>query len=355
MRHPQYVAIREGGKNILARPWTTAALSVATFAMAIGLFVVAHVESVAVTSQQDRLVARGAYVLQIYGAGGVHLPAQRCDQLNSIDGVIAAGGIVSSASIDLRLAEDVGTSIVEVTPGMLRVLWPQISATSPTGVATGSSVTTHFGLTPGARLLSSDPSRSNIAVRHPATSPARLSAFDTSVVVPVPPLDTVQDCYVESTPETSASVLRLARTWFDEALRAEAVAFFTADLSDQTPQDRLDSRISSWLALAVGFGCLGAVLLGWRARKAEFALYASLGMRVPTIFTILIVECVAVLLVPIGVAALASILILKPEPLEMASIFAAQIKLVAIALLAVPAGLASVWPRQIASALKDSN
>ncbi|MDP3952608.1 hypothetical protein [Microbacterium sp.] len=347
-----YSRVREGLKNVASRPVLSALLALASVAVAGATLSLSVFESSSIVAQERALREQGAYTLQMYAASGAPLPAERCDALRDVDGVVSAGGVLSTQTIYPKNDSGVGRVLAMVTPGMVEIIWPAEGLKSTTGLIAGKALSQHFGLRDEAwiGMVGESPLKVGAATE----SSARDENYDNRLVEVAPPIGTITSCYLEAVAGAAVPITALSETWFDPSLDVSVAPVFVADSTATPPQQRLDERVArlaSWSGAAV---MVSIFLLTWRSRRGDFALYRSLGLRRGDLTMILTTECVVLLVTPMAVAFLTLLAYTEPEGLVLQSLLLDAAKLLIVCIVTPPLALAAVWSRSASQAIKDS-
>ncbi|KZX20778.1 FtsX-like permease family protein [Rathayibacter tanaceti] len=277
------------------------------------------VEIGALESRAAELVSAGATVLSITGADRRPLPAARCEQLREVGGVVAAGGTIATST--LHDPDGVAVSLLRVTAGYPTVVWPGPALRHDLGTSAvvGELLAARAGLHgPGALtgLAEGDPT-ATVQIDQVAGRSSRLPFADRAVVVTEPATGTVQECLVEADPGAGSAVAALAVSWFPADLEASAAPIAPALDGVQS----LDESVSARLSL-VG-PPLGAVLCAmglaaaWLARRADIALYRSLGLSSARLLLMLTVETALTSGVGLAIGLAVSTVLLPWSPLAL--------------------------------------
>lgn len=234
------------------------------------------------------------------------LPSPRCDALQEIDSVVAAGGRISSRSTDLTVIPSQRVQVDVVTPGFPRTMWPELALTGDLSLVAGSDVSRRLSLESGNYIDTSKP-ETTYQVSTVAKHAARISRFNNSLVVTSPTDQLVQECYVEAFPGSVDDVERLLGEWFEPHLAVSVTKVLPPRGTDPDPEVDYQSRVGRFLPILCGLMVSMLSLSMLWARRQEFALYRLLGASHAEAFGIFLVEFLAIYLVPvtIGVTAMA--------------------------------------------------
>jgi hypothetical protein len=301
----------EAWEQVKSRPavWLVTGLMAA---LAGAMVVYASAGEVAgLTREQSALEDAGRYGYTVQNRDGAGVPAARCDQLTAVDGVEAAGGVMSSERVVLEQDRSQGLTAVEATPGYLNVVWPTVQGTD---AVAGAGTAEHFGLVPGARITLDRPraGRLNVAVGEVAPASTREPARDNAVIVPATAQGLVPNCYVIAAPGAYDSVGALLTGHFSPT--QVVVGPFTAQVRQVVdPDERLDRRSSRTLPLAAA-GAL-VVLHGIVALmvRGEAAIYRLSGITWAGSATMCLVRWVAMVLLPAAMGTGVAVIALAPE------------------------------------------
>ena len=246
----------------------------------------------------------GSTAFQVVGPGGGRVSAIRCNAITSINGVLAAGGILATEPVQLASQPDETLNVVTVTPDFAAAAWPSFAG-SHSSVIAGSYFRT-LKWTSGTTVKLIRPSGVESVARIEAVPGApSMVGLERSIVTTSPPRGEVDTCLVLASPENRSAVASALSGWFGDGTSVQDVLVPSALMTD--PAQVLRSRPSSfgWL---FGGAALMIVLLGvWISRRTEFALYRLLGSSEKFILGNFAIETFLLTLVPIQIGALASI------------------------------------------------
>jgi hypothetical protein len=308
------LGVVEAVRNLVSSPTRTIVLAVGSVIVGaiIATATVVEVDRVVTVASQQEIA--GAYAFEVVAPGGAAPAATRCNSLQNIDGVIAAGGVMATTGVRLDVQPDEDARILVVTPGYIAAAWPDLPDASKASVIAGSGFG-NLGWQAGSVVhYTVDGTSSNVSTRLDDVTQHPSMLNDDRVLVQVaPPAGTVAVCLVRARADSAASVSQALRGSFGAGTSIQDVLIRSSLLSD--PQQLLDSRVSQ-LGWAFG-GLVIAVLLigGWVARRGEFALYRLLGFPDRGILAMLTVETVALGLIPAQLGALIGIGIHHLDPL----------------------------------------
>jgi len=291
-------------RNLVARRAASVILAAVAAACGIGVAVGSWVVADAATDAWDRQLSRGASAFVVSSSLPGVMDARRCDELQGVSGVRAAGAVLASTTGSFASSPDARVAIMEVTPGYVRAVFPSATAALD-GVAIGARVAQNNGVLPGAylRLLDGSQSAMPVAVVDDGMA-QRINGIDNAVLVPKPAVGVVDQCLVEAQPGAAKSVEELLVTWFPPEYNWTIVPLLTA------PEFEIDAvrmmRDSPVPLLAAGAALVTGLLM-WAilwSRRQDLALYRLLGVGTRAIVAMIWLEWAAVVLAPasLGVA-----------------------------------------------------
>ncbi len=294
--------LRETVSNLLAAPVSSPSLAVDVALVSCVLVLLTSVEITAVMERQQTLVARGLSVFSVTAEQRQPFSGARCDELNGRDGVVAAGGIIGTTTRPPAYGPGVPITVAVVTPRLPLVIWPQDPSIAAARAIAGSTLADDTGLTPGSVWRSID--GTSIHIDATAAPSARDSHFNGEIVYVAAASNPVVECLVEADPGSRASIERLLLSWFSDSTRMYVAPFFIDSSVGPTPQQSLDERLSRFGPLA-GFGVLLVVFLGaWFSRRADFALYRLMGVRLDQQARMMFLEFLMIGCAPLALGAL---------------------------------------------------
>jgi len=294
--------LRETLRNLRAGSAQAIAIAAVAGTLAFGLCLASSTELSSIKMQHDRLIERGAYVFSISDITGQPLDGSRCEELRTVPGVVAAGGIISNATISPTLSQSTTIAYSEGTPGLAQVLWPKgfrDSASNVAGVVVGAGLADRYGLRAGALFSAVDRSgfENLFAIGAVARKSERAEAFDRAILNVVAAESDIATCLVESRPSAVTALSKVLIGWFSLS-ETRATSYYVSDRSSISPTEQLNTRLSQYAPIAAGSIMVVLFSLVTMARRGDFALYAVLGLGKRGLGTILIVEYVLLLLIP---------------------------------------------------------
>lgn len=284
--------------NLRARLSLSVVIVVASVVIGAAVPWATAIETTAIATYNDRMVASGANVFSVKGVSNNPISGIRCEQLNDVDGVLAAGGRISTDALAFPQAPSIVASKVVGTAHFGEIIWPEPrNSISGPGVIAGSEIASTLGLVPGAFVSEVG---EQLQVDQIAQGSPRDSSFNRTVLVVASPDSRIQQCLVESEPGASAGVGLLLTSWFVDE-RVLVSPFVINESLDISPNERLERRISSLFPLIGGLS-VAALLMGfWMLRRSDFAVYRLLGMTRFQVFCTMTMESFLLAIVPTSV------------------------------------------------------
>lgn len=317
------VIVRETVANLLAHRILSGLLaSVGIIAPCLAL-VLAISEVNGIAAREQELVDRGATVFSITAVDREPLSASRCDALNGIGGVIAAGGIVGVESLHALLPDYRFLPLASATPGLARIYWPE-SAARGTGVTVGAGTASDFGLVAGSLLaVSGGEDARYLPVADAAAPSPRSEAYDLALLEAVAPAGGTYECLVEGRPGAGRDLEAALVGWFP-GVPTSIHPYFSLPDTGRTPAAEMRDRLSFWLPLAAAGLVTAALLTWWMMRRPELALYAVLGLNRNALLLMLVVDWAVLAVLPgsigITVASVVSSGLINGVPVPAAAV-----------------------------------
>ena len=315
----------------------------ASGALALGL---TSAEVTRILDLQDDLVSAGSTSLIVSASRPGGVDAVRCEQLNTVEGVRAAG-----ARGSLLSSETDGAKVRAVTRGYAQAVLPGMDPASE--VIAGATAAESRHLISGSGITSPEQSIALEvdAVASPSLRDPRVNA---EVLVIHPPTFSANSCLVVAEPDRHAGVDALLTTWFgaDDVLIAPLIA--RGDVTD-SPQSLLESRPGRMISVVAGAGSLMMLLAAWMVRRSDFALYRLLGAEVGALTAGLCLEATVLVVAP-QLATSAFTFCAFPQMHSGAGLESALLavgQLLASDLVAVPLGIALLFIKNPFSLVRE--
>lgn len=241
--------VAESLRNIRANLLVSCGMMLLAFGVGIGVPAVALMEVASIRSDADAEIRAGSNVLRVLGEGRTPLSASRCEGLNGVPGVLAAGGLQRRESvIPVARPGDVITRMTG-TPSLGRVLWPSLSAGGAhESVVAGSATADTFGLTTDANFAfttRADPTPGVAVVGRIGERSDRDPQLDSAFFIATPPVGDIIECLVEAEPGARAAVESLARGWFASSGETAVTPYYLATTERTSPEQRWGSGAHS--------------------------------------------------------------------------------------------------------------
>lgn len=294
--------------------WATklSSLTVLGIGLAMGLLAptLSCVDSLRIMELNDRFVEAGVNVLVVTRNENLPLPAQRCEALNRLTGVIAAGGIDTARVLYLSSRPGQPISFLYGTRHASNLIWsndPE-SALAGASIVVGSELGRSYGLRPGylAGIVSTTVPRDTtqtVRVDHVARSTVRTTTADTTMFV-VRPSETVSRCLVEVTPQAADYFASILTGWWDPIEDVVISAHFIDTSRAYAPlSTQLENRASRWAPMAA-LATLALISIGYvRSRKWDFATYRRLGLTLKGVVVFALIDTGVLILLPVLIGA----------------------------------------------------
>lgn len=354
-RHRASAAL-EATANLRSRIAVGVVVAGAVLAAVCATTILSLAEVEGVLEQQQARVDRGEYVFQIMDEERRPFGGGDCDSVNSIEGVVAGGGMSASRSVDVMFDQGANYSVDKVTAGFARVIWPETPPMVDAATVAGSSVADRFGLSGGAELILTDGSIVDEVVTIGATASAsnRDRRYDARIALIVPPTEDVVLCLVEATPGAQRGVGAVLDSAFPADEGFVVLPLALSDNSGRTPQEQLENRITRWTPLAAGLLAVALLVGSWLARSGEFALYRFLGFSRMFVLRLLLVEALYLIWSPAAAGAFLALAIAPPGSSFSAGLVASDLaSLALVTVTVVPIGIGLLALRSPARMLKD--
>jgi hypothetical protein len=344
------LAFDEVMRNLGSARRRTASLALVSVLIGATVALLTIVDMERISAINEQQYEAGSSAFQVVAPGGARADAVRCNAIQGITGVLAAGGIISADNVRLGVQPDADVSLLTVTPGFVAAAWPGLKSASGVSALAGSAYTA-LSWHRNTRVTYTNADGSPTVIRLDAVPSSRsMLGLDRVIIAVVPPATTVDTCLVLADPPARSAVAAAVRGWFGEGTSVQDVLVGSALV--ENPQALLDNRLSrfGWLA---GGAAIALLLLGsWVARRAEFALYRLLGFRESGVLAMFVAEMALLALVPIQVGALVAIGSRHLEPLVASAFWLDWLRLDLLVIMIPLLGLAIVPRRSLLATLK---
>ncbi|MDQ4502616.1 ABC transporter permease [Sinomonas sp. ASV322] len=302
----------EAFATIRSTPVASIATAAAAFVLGFLAIFASFEDLQRIVAAWDRQIAAGSTVLTVASASPEGLSAARCEQLNELDSVVAAGGRSSSSSVTSALLPSRRFTIDVATPHYARVVWPGLGEGADSSVVASSTVAQELGLGIGAAVTVQGVT-SPYEVSAVAPAAPRIPQLQNSLVVAEATAPRVEACLVEAVPSAATDVEALLTGWFPGPDPVAVLRLVPPKDADQDPQSELTRRISIAVPIGAGAGAaaLACVLL-W-ARRGDFATYRLAGATRREAFDLFLIEFAHLYAVPLAAGAAAQLALRSPE------------------------------------------
>ncbi|UJP09307.1 hypothetical protein L2X99_12800 [Microbacterium sp. KUDC0406] len=283
-------AIAEALANLESRWLFATLIALLVFAGSFGSSLLVAAEVRAASQLHESLVERGATGFAVTSTTADGLSSVRCEQLNNVAGVDAAG---ARASTTQRSSSALVMRVV--TPGYVKAVMPTVNS-NPKVVA-GDKVAASNRLVAGSRLTQEELPGETLQVSIVAPPTPRDPRASSELLLVQPPVGQAQECFVIAEDGASAGVEALLTTWFLHD-GVDVSPLRPSSGSEITAQALMEARASRIVPAAVAVGCVVFLLLFWMVRISDFALYRMLGADRGAVAAQLVIEASMLLFGP---------------------------------------------------------
>lgn len=296
--------VGEGVRNVVSSRFVTAVLALTCLAASVATAIFVTTETSEIEGRWAEGIAAGRFVWTVPERVPGLVTAERCDALNGVEGIKAAGSVVRTDKVSPDNSPGTRYSLDSVTVHYLDVLWPdQPNLARSGGLVSGGDAASQLGLRDGVSAafttLGGD-ARWRAVIGAVALNPsARDDAASGHLYQVVPPRGPVATCLVDAEPGADRAVQQLLLSWFPQDGEPVVRPFLeTSSVIGQPPEIEYRQRVSRW-AWTLGLGVMAIAMLGvWYARREELALYQLLGLRRRHVLVVLMTELVVSMLLP---------------------------------------------------------
>lgn len=290
------LAIAEAVRNVRAAPLRSAIVAGICMLAGAGVAATTQLDLHHVVAADTAQYLAGASTLEVVARDGQPLDALRCHSLMRVDGVIAAGGVMSAESVRMAIEPEADVRLLTTTPGFPVASWPELQSAGPLSVVAASDLA-RSGLRAGDTVSVSSPSRP-ATLLHLDAVPQHLSTLgvDRMLLITDAPEGVVSSCLVLAEPASAAPLAALLSDYFDAP--AHATPRFLPSALHLHPDQMLHARLSQYGWLIASALCGIALVGGWLARRAEFALYRLLGLPESALLAMFTTEFALLCLAP---------------------------------------------------------
>lgn len=293
----------EAVRNLWANAFFTGIIALAAVVVGFAVPAVTLWEVASIRTDAESEVRAGVNVLRVTGEDGALLPAGRCEALNSVPGILAAGGLaVRSTVFPAARPSDVVT-LISGTPTLGQVLWPSHAPqTTTSSVVVGSTTAETYGLTSGSTFgyeVRGDPTPLAAVVDRSGVASTRDPQLDTSVLIATAPTGRVRECLVEALPGARTAVEGMLNGWFDATDGTVVSPFYLPVTSSASPDERLAARTTQYVPAIAALVLVSGMVSAWFSRRAEYSLYRMLGLNRRGSLLMQTVEMTVAVIVPL--------------------------------------------------------
>ena len=218
----------------------------------------------------------GQTVLTVTTPSTAGLPGDRCEQLNSLNSVVAAGGRVASKTVKPDILPSKVFQLEEVTPGFSKVIWPGLPPATNTNVVASKDLAASLGLTAETFISTTDSQVPHLVTAVPELPP-RIQQFQNSLAITVASASAIEACLVEVEPGALNDMEAVLTGWFATDQPVRVMKLVQPRETDVDPGQELAARISKVIPLGAG-GTIAvfAFTMLW-SRRIEYANYVLAG------------------------------------------------------------------------------
>lgn len=292
-------------RNLRSYSALTASIVVLIVLFGVSTTVTSGMEAASIEAEQRALIARGTDVFSVRSE--TLIDVGECDALRGVDGVADAGASIERLNATVLALPGSSLVVNRATAGYARIVWGLKYLAAPVGI--GSEVSDALGLRPNqqVRLQSVEtrgaPLTLTVGVKFSPTQ--RVAGANQELLIVDLPWGRAVECLVKPEAGAQSAVERLLIATFDDASVAP-LAQVDSDLP--SPSERLRSRTSFWIPVAVGVTILLLLAVQTFARRADWALTRLLGARATDILMMATIETLVVAWVPFALGATAGLL-----------------------------------------------
>lgn len=298
--------IVESFANLRATPVLTGCRMLVAMLAGFGMAYATVAEVSSLEAELSDAVRAGAFVWVVSSTSErTGLDVAKCDALQSIEGVTSAGAISGQRAFRPTNQPRATYRLLTVTPGYVRTVWPMLDgARMNSGVFAGRDVAEALGLLPGSAIqgvLSGSSEQLSLRVADVPPPSPRVELADRDLVVVQAPTGRTGSCLVSADASHTTDIPTLLRAWFPAEIVVQVRPLQSTDDVGANLTERFDRRPSS-LGWAIGLAFVWLVNVAlWFDRRADAALYLTLGMSRRQLFGGYFVEVVVAAALPIQV------------------------------------------------------
>lgn len=348
--------LREAAGNLRASPARTAALIIATLLMSAAATATAAADTAAQEADFDKQVAAGSTTWTLTSGNGTPLPVPRCDALNTVTGIHAAGAIMAATDIYPVTAPTTRITLLTVSPGYLAAAFPNVSP--DTTVLAGTGAATRLGLGDGATLdyrttTDATAPTTTLTVAQAATERGRIDGINDAILIASPATGTSDGCLAAVDPGAWTVSALVVQGWFAAAHRPLAAPLVLPNDLVADPDRGLRARPSRYVGIAAGLAILVMLTAAWLSRRNEYALYRMLGLTRLRLVAMLTVDTIALGVIPLQAAAgLVALAYATHADPVVAAVLSECFKAVSITAITPLIGVAILGPIDVRDSLK---
>lgn len=294
--------LSEAWSNLWA--WRTVTIPFAILIAVISGFTLLRTANDVASAQRSArsLDEQGRQVLFVRSAGST-LSARSCERVRSSGSVRTAFALAAETEV-VRTSLGSRVTLLEVSPSFVDFVETLATTVRPDSVLVGESLAERSGLVDGALLSVERDGTTRIERVTVLSRSPRTGFFDDAVVVIDASDFGAERCVVEAEPGHRPSISESLPSLFAANPPAVVEPFDPVLESNTTPERELAA--SGGDVGVVGAGLLMGllVLASWYVRRAEWAIYRSLGLRLVGIAAMALIEWIVLIGVPIASAGL---------------------------------------------------
>lgn len=328
------LALSEVHRNLMSSPVRSLVLMLMFLAIGVGVSAFTRGDTDRIAAVAATQYRAGAFVYELVGPSGARVDALKCNSLNGVDGVVAAGGVMASSVVALESQPEAQLRLLTVTPSFIGAAWPGVSSANRLSVFAGNSLK-DLGIAPDSRVRYQTTQGESYVLHVDAVAHDPSVTGEERLLVEVaPPSGTLDSCLVLVAPPATHAAGEAFSGFFGAGTTVRAVLLSSDLIAD--PKALFASRLSGLGWLAAGLACAIILVGSWLARRHEFALYRLMGFTEPAVFVMLCAEAALVCFVPAQLGLMIGVGGHGLDPLTAQALFVDVARLDAV-MLALPA------------------
>ncbi len=284
--------------QVLRGIWSYPVLSATLFLLALTSGVVipmiSGTEAGLIEAREAKLYDQGLETIRIIPSEPID--ARACDDLRFNDGIADSGAQISSAEAEIEGLPGSSVAFVYATPGYARIVWNESLISSDAIV--GSEVSQSLGIREGQQLSLIVPEThqriqfSGVQLRGPSS---RAIEANQQIVALDYPHGLTRECLIQPERGAVSAAEQLALARFPES----SISRLLPDQSEyESLLTQLQTRVGHWFSYGLGLLLCLSFLLLQMIKRAEWALYAILGLSRTSLVFMMVVESITLVSFP---------------------------------------------------------